>query len=117
MTSRPPIFTLAGCPVAGQLGDDAVLEHANPCSVCRRTDSVLEHLQYGFHAWSGEDLITSGPWYASSARLREKLERSRRTGFEFREMTATRADQFASVSASGWAEVPAFFELRIRSRL
>ncbi|MBM7771933.1 hypothetical protein JOD54_002137 [Actinokineospora baliensis] len=73
---------------------------------------VIRRVEFAFHDWLGDDLITSDPIFLVTAAMADKLDESGLTGFELREAAITRASEgldmiedFESYPAFRWLDV------------
>jgi hypothetical protein len=113
----PPIYSLLGVPVIGELGDLTRVREFDGCEVCgRRPPPEFPFIEYRFDRWAGEDLVTAMGEYAASRRLRSALEKAALHGFDFRDMALSSDDAFEIVAPAYSDELPDFFHLVITGR-
>lgn len=108
------IYTFAGCPVLGSVGNDSIIRYGSYCEVCKReAPRVIEFLDYCFDGWEGEDIVKADECYAVTTRLRDALEQSGLTGFSFRDMKTSKSELFSSIDVDCVIEIPVFCQLII----
>lgn len=116
MPELPDIFTFAGCPVLGDLGEDTQIDYVNACERCGREDQVVRFLHFRLDAWHGEAIINSGANYAVTPQLQAALSAGGVRGCSFREMKVTKSRLFDDMAGPD-AALPSLVELVIESRL
>ncbi|SDD25603.1 hypothetical protein [Actinokineospora iranica] len=72
--------------VAGELGANSVVDRSV-------RPAVASKVEYAFHDWYGDELITATPVFLVTDGLAEELSRSGLSGFEFRDATITLAPE------------------------
>ena len=117
MGDLPDIFTFADCPILGDLGPDAEVEHLDPCPRCGRDDERAVFLHFRLDAWQGEPVFHYSHYYAVSNEVRTAVAGAALRGPSFRAMKVTKGPLFAEFSTGRDVHLPEFVELAINSRL
>ena len=90
--------------VAGQLGEETEMDRSvHPPKVT--------HLQYEFHGWLGDDLLTTVSNYIVSEELMESITSSELTGCEVCNVEVAKSDEFKQLQSD--TDLPDFYWLRI----
>lgn len=74
----------------------------------------ISRLHYELSGWLGDDLLETFPCYIVSANLRQSLESSNLTGFEFDNVEVSASPEFVSDTPAD--RLPKFFWLKITGR-
>jgi hypothetical protein len=111
----PPIYSLIGAPVIGELGERSEVERFPECEVCeRRPPTVVRFIELAVDAWSGEGLVAvAGYNYLVGDQLREAFEREQISGVRFEPAEVTKGDYFEVVPPARGRATPHFARMVI----
>ncbi|MDB4923520.1 hypothetical protein [Mucilaginibacter sp.] len=91
--------------VAGQLGDDTVLNYSTK-------PPIIEKLNYEFDDWLGDDFIEGFQCFICSERLAEYIKKQNLTGYTFDDCKITKSQFFNDLHEDGLI-LPLFYWFKI----
>ncbi len=92
--------------VAGELGDK--------CKIIYENGKIkeIEHLQYNFKGWLGDELLTAHPCFIVSEGLKNDIVSKQLSGIDFRDISVIFSDEFYASSSN--TNMPQFFEIILK---
>lgn len=94
--------------VAGELGENTIYENYDDV-VNEGERAKISHLHFVFYGWLGDDILETTPCFLVSEKLKETIEKSDLSGYEFENIEVTLSEEFLEIYPD--VIVPSFYRL------